>query len=419
MHALCRIRILVLMLTLVSLVSCARKAKVDVAVEPSEPRTFQALEPTVGVDLEAPEVVLRQGGKVRLKVEVKRRSYQGPVALELQNLPADVTAAKVTVPAAAAKTEIELTAAPAAAPSERGDVTLVATATAANAKQGSAPIRLKVFGAPFSLATNLTRVVVPQGSRATIKVTANRQGYQGPISVELVNPPANMAAVRATIPEGKDVVDLELAAAPNTPAGDKTNVQVRGAGTCDLVSEPPLTGPSKAPVQALALSPRFTIGVAPPPFRITVEPATLPLALGGKAKLKIHADRKSYTGPIAVELRNLPAGITAPKYTIPRDRANDEVEVSSTFEVPLGARGGIQLVATATELAFQALPPPFAVNIQPGLQLAPSRQASKSPRRARFRSRSRCAHHLEGPGHGGVSRTARRDCGGSGEHSWY
>lgn len=78
MHALCRIRILVLMLTLVSLVSCAKKAKVDVAVEPSEPRTFQALEPTVGVEVEAPEVVLRRAARSGSRSRSSGARTRGP-----------------------------------------------------------------------------------------------------------------------------------------------------------------------------------------------------------------------------------------------------------------------------------------------------------------------------------------------------
>ena len=47
---------------------------------------------------------------------------------------------------------------------------------------------------------------------------------------------------------------------------------------------------------------------------LKVEPATVTLKPGEKAKLKVRALRKgNYQGPIAVELKNLPAQVAAAK----------------------------------------------------------------------------------------------------------
>src|SRR5207253_10101010 len=53
------------------------------------------------------------------------------------------------------------------------------------------------------------------------------------------------------------------------------------------------------------------------PFELKIEPVMLALKPGEKAKLKITAVRKGgYAGPIAVEIRKLPANVTAAKGAI-------------------------------------------------------------------------------------------------------
>jgi hypothetical protein len=80
-----------------------------------------------------------QGTKVKIKVTVVRKgSYQGPITLDLQNLPANVTTAKVTIDSGKTEAEMELTAATGAAIAERDDVRVLGTAlTAANQQASS------------------------------------------------------------------------------------------------------------------------------------------------------------------------------------------------------------------------------------------------------------------------------------------
>ncbi len=49
----------------------------------------------------------------------------------------------------------------------------------------------------------------------------------------------------------------------------------------------------------------------------------------GSSTSKTALRQAGYTGPIAVELRNLPAGVTAPKATIPMGEDAVEIEVSA------------------------------------------------------------------------------------------
>jgi hypothetical protein len=101
------------------------------------------------------------------------------------------------------------------------------------------------------------------------------------------------------------------------------------------------------------------------PFELKVEPATLTLKPGDKAKLKIVATRTGgYLGPIAVELRNLPAGVTAAKATIPMGQGMAEVEVSAAANAAVASRKDANVLGTATAANnLQGVSPNFVVSV--------------------------------------------------------
>jgi hypothetical protein len=85
-------------------------------------------------------VKLLPGGKARIKVTATRNGgYQGPITLEVRNLPGFVTAAKTTLAAGQDAAELELSAAANATPVQKADVNVLGTASAAgNQQQASA-----------------------------------------------------------------------------------------------------------------------------------------------------------------------------------------------------------------------------------------------------------------------------------------
>jgi hypothetical protein len=85
-------------------------------------------------------VKLTAGEKAKVKVSaVRKGGYQGPIALEFRNLPANVTAAKAEIPMGQAQAEVELTAAAEAAPGDKADVNVLGTASAAANQQNPSP----------------------------------------------------------------------------------------------------------------------------------------------------------------------------------------------------------------------------------------------------------------------------------------
>ena len=100
----------------------------------------------VEVKLEPTPFSLKPGDKKKAKVTTTRKGgYDGPIDVELKNLPVNVTSAKATIPKGQNMIEIEVIAAPNAVAGEKPDVNALATATGAGNQQAtSANITVRI-----------------------------------------------------------------------------------------------------------------------------------------------------------------------------------------------------------------------------------------------------------------------------------
>ena len=102
------------------------------------------------------------------------------------------------------------------------------------------------------------------------------------------------------------------------------------------------------------------------PFDLKIESAPISLMPGAKVKVKVTATRKAgYKGPISVELRNLPAKVTAAKSTIPQDQAMVEVELAAAPDAAAVEAANVDALGAATALAnLQNASPAITVRVQ-------------------------------------------------------
>src|SRR5262249_52720019 len=123
--------------------------------------------------------------KSKVKVSVQRRDYKGPVALQLQGLPAQVGAAQITLADNENSGEFDIDF-PNNAPASKNKVIVVGTATAAVNRQASSPgFLMNIAGPPFDLRLEPNPLTIAQGSPSSPwKVTVVRHGYDGSIKVE-------------------------------------------------------------------------------------------------------------------------------------------------------------------------------------------------------------------------------------------
>ncbi|MCC6421709.1 MAG: pre-peptidase C-terminal domain-containing protein [Gemmataceae bacterium] len=228
----------------------------------------------------------------------------------------------------------------------------------------------------FDLALGIEQYDVgPEGVLA-LPVLVSRRGYTGPIEVTVqanhpgivgqLTIPAKQPA-KPALPGGT----LQVQVARDVPAGPYLlalvgKATVDGRPVTELAS---LTTPLRQSLANLPFPPRHLLTRVAlavkerAPFALKVEPSPLKLAPGAKVKLKITAVRKGgYAGPIALEVRNLPANVTASKTTIPMGKDAIEVEVSAAANAAAASRADANVLGTATALNnLQGASPNFTV----------------------------------------------------------
>ena len=187
---------------------------------------------------------------------------------------------------------------------------------------------------PYSLAVKLDQPEVLRGSPATITITATKDtGFDEEIAITVAGLPPTVPAALKNIAKGTNEVKITLTPAPNQPLGNvpfsiigKTKFQNKDFSTS--------TAPTALPVVA--------------PFDLKVEPMPAKVNLGDKVKIKVTAVRHAgYDGPIVLEVRNLPANVTAAKPTIEQGKTEIEIEIAAAPNAPPGDKADVNILGTA------------------------------------------------------------------------
>jgi hypothetical protein len=306
---------------------------------------------TLVAKLDQPEVL--RGGPVGVTITAARAAgfMEDIVLAPPYGLPPNVVPALKNIAKGQNEVKVQLTTNP-ATPLGDFPIAFIGRAKFQNRDYAvhAPPVSL-VLTLPFTLQTEPALLKLMQGGKAKVKVTAVRKaGYQGPIAVELRNLPANVTASKATIAMGQSAAEIEVTAAANAAPGDKADVNAFGTATA-AANQP-------------NASPNFTVSVLAVPFDLKVEPPVLKLVQGGKGKIKVTAVRKTYQGPISIELRNLPAYVDAQKSVIPMGQTAVEIEVAAGAAAAVGDKADVQALGTATAMGNQQnASPNFAVSV--------------------------------------------------------
>jgi hypothetical protein len=206
---------------------------------------------------------------------------------------------------------------------------------------------------PFTLAFKFDQPEHLRGGTVAVTITAVRgPGFVEDIALAPpVGLPPNVAPAMKNIAKNTNEIKVELKPAPNAPLG---SFPIAFVGRAKFQGKDYAATAAPAPL-VLAL-----------PFDLTTEPKPLTLMPGGKVKVKVNAVRKAgYQGPIAVELRNLPANVTAPKATIAMGQAFVEIEITAAANAAPASKADVNVLGTATAAANQQnASPNFTVEIK-------------------------------------------------------
>jgi hypothetical protein len=329
--------------------------------------TFQVHEPGFGLSIAADHVDVPQGATALLTVQAARRDYSGPIELSVVS-PAGVKGT-ATIAANQPTTLLALTA-DAGMPVGGGALVLAGKATVGGRvvtehvsirtpvaqALGNLPVippQLEsalavgiVEKPPFTIEAKYDLSEGVRGLSVPVTITAAKAaGFDEEITITSVGlPPAQgqqpaFPPVTVKIAKGQKEVKAELKPAAGAPLGQLTLAFV-GKGKANNIEHS--TATPVVPVTLVL------------PFELHVDTASGKLAVNGKHTLKVRAIRKGgYKGPISLEVRNLPANVTAAKVTIAENQDAAEIELTAAANAAVGDKNDVNILGTASAAANQ------------------------------------------------------------------
>ena len=312
--------------------------------------------------LEADKFDVPKAGVFVTKVNAVRFDYNGPITLSIEGAGEGFALANNTIPEGKNETVMAVTAPASLEPGQFRDIRIVgrakidevdysAVASTSAALKGALaglpypPEALNgvvglgvgpVFADFFKLSVPGEPVWLPQlVGLGKFTIHADRlNGFAEAIALNVDGlPPGVSAEVK---PLEKDKADIEvILRGPAALAEGEYRFRVVGAAAFQ-----------EQPKQVVLGDVRLAVG---PPLRVTFEPAG-PITTGATQKCKIKLQRAGEESPaVAVSLRNLPLGITAPaELVVPAGQAELEFELTAAADAAVGSMADLRAVASAT-----------------------------------------------------------------------
>ncbi len=351
-----------------------------IAVSESVPSfTLEAASDTLNVPL---------GGVAMLPLVVRRSGYNDAIKVHAEGLPEGVTLCPTVVAAGQKGINVCLQSTDAAKPGVLNNLKIIGEATIAGkpvrevaditvalqAKTNQMPyppagllndLALGVSpAAPFSLRTEPAEITFGPDLTAKFKVIAKRQkDYTEPITLAVANIndggpkpvsglPPNVSAALKPIPKDQQEIEITLTANGKAPLGEFTVV---------------LDGTLKKGKQTIK-QPAASLSVKlAKAYTLTIEPNAVTFKPEGKQKIQVKVDRNpAFTGPVEVTFKNLPAGITPAKATIPADQSSVEVELAAAKDAGPASANNVTAEGQAAQgkAKFAASSAPLTVTIE-------------------------------------------------------
>jgi hypothetical protein len=313
-----------------------------------------------------------RGGTAKAKVTIERTGgFAGPVELAVQNLPAGITAPKVSVAAKQATAEIPLSADP-LAKVRLGMVSITGTATvgtepvtqrAANAEADTFAV-VATVPCPFAFTGEYTLDTAPRGQPYKRGYTLERNGFDGPVTVRLADRQIRhlqgVTAPPIVVPPGRSNFEYSADIPPWIECGRTSRTTLVAVGT---VRDPDGT---EHTVGFTTTEQNHQMIMVPEPGRlgIDLDRSAVRVEAGKSVRVPFRVSRaKGVGGPVAVEAL-VPQhfrGLDAKAVVVDAGRESGELilgfaaEDAGPFNMPLTIRA--KLGALAAEAKLELIPP--------------------------------------------------------------
>ncbi|MBY0527503.1 MAG: hypothetical protein K2R98_29170 [Gemmataceae bacterium] len=342
--------------------------------------TVTPYEPGFDVNLLADRVEVPQGAGAILGVQnVVRRDYTGPIEMTVVGHPGITGQTTFTLPGGppqpnvsqalillTAAADVPMGACPVkvqckATINGKAVVTYASTKASVSTALGVLPFPPRNLNTqvmvgvtekpPFTLAAKFDTPEATRGAPTTLTISAMRSpGFDEEIFLSPVGLPANVAPMLKNIPKGANEIKVQLTPAAAVPSG---SYPISFTGRAKFMNKD--YGVTAPPVPLVIAA----------PFDLKIEPEKVALDLGGKVKVKVIATRKGgYAGPITLQIRNLPAGVTPAAATIAQGQNEIEIEFAAAANAAVGDKADVNILGTAPAAGNQTnASPNFTVSV--------------------------------------------------------
>ena len=266
---------------------------------------------------------LDPGQHVHVELQVQRNANEGPIQVEANGAPKGISAAPLEIPAGQSAGQLEITAAESLGSEElKGEVRVVAKLDELKAERASA-LTVNKISLPRFLP--VADVILQPGAAATVDLTIERSGYQGPLTPRVEDLPAKVAGKVAPIADAANGTRLELKAAADAPPGRHAAKVVATLYGRNVAVEIPL----RIDKQPYHVQSFMVVRVKP----------------GGSERTYIPVERRTYHGPLSLRVAGLPEGVTAPEVSLTGGQTEAVLEFAAAEDARECVRS-VQVVST-------------------------------------------------------------------------
>lgn len=257
------------------------------------PREVQVIKPLSLAPI-AP-LTLDPGASAEVELAVDRAGNEGEIQVEVGGLPEGVALEKSPIADGESKGKLKFNA-----DQKLGDEPLLANlqvTVKVGSIAASQPLPLSIKEVNLPSFVPVTDVILPPGESTSVRLAIERNGYEGPLDLRIGGAPPKVTVAAEPIAAESDATELNVAAAGDAPNA-KTSLKVSAT---HLGREIALDIPIQIDNRPYSVD-AFKV--------VTIKP-------GETQDVEVAVNRRTYEGPIALAVRQLPPGVTAEKVEVP------------------------------------------------------------------------------------------------------
>ncbi len=251
---------------------------------------------------------MEPGTEVKIEVEIESKKVRGRPEFTLEGLPEHLTVGRIQVRSKKVVIPIKATA---EAPEGVTEGLLVAVAGELRAEHAVSVHVKKVL--PPAIAPIAATFISP-GAKATINLQVDRRGLEGPVKLTIAGVPKDITATLPEIDKDKSGGELQLVAAATVPDG-KASVRI----TAEVDGR---VGELEFPLT----TERYAMHIKPIPLPVRW------LKPGESKTVDVTLIRRSYKGPVDLQVEGLPDNVAAQRVTIPENQDTGTITLVATAD---------------------------------------------------------------------------------------